>query len=200
MEKTRLTHIDEGVDFLGWRIQRRKKKGTDGKNQVHTYPSKKSLASIKDKIKVLTRRAAHRTLDDLLRRINPLISGWCDYFQHGVSKRTFSYGDHFAFRRIGLVEQAPPKLSKHTVVRRFLPGWEIRADGIEFFRAWQVPRTRSLSRNSSSYAMGERIGVHQMESGTLRNGHVRFEGRAGKPISREAERAPRSDPCTYCRT
>ncbi len=149
VEKTRLTHIDEGFDFLGWRIQRRKKKGTGGKSQVYTYPSKKSLASIKDKIKVLTRRAAHRTLADLLRRINPVIRGWCAYFQHGVSKRTFSYVDHFAFWRIvGWLNKRHPKLNKHTVVRRFLPGWEIRADGIEFFRAWQVPVTRYRYRGT----------------------------------------------------
>lgn len=148
-EKTRLTHIDEGFDFLGWRIQRRRKKGTGGSTQVYTYPSKKSLASIKDKIRVLTRRASHRTLADLLRRVNPVIRGWCAYFQHGVSKATFSYVDHFAFWRIvGWLNKRHPKLNKHTIVRRFLPGWEIRADGIEFFRAWQVPVTRYRYRGT----------------------------------------------------
>ena len=148
-EKTRVTHIGEGFDFLGWRIQRRKKKGTSGQTQVYTYPSKKSLASIKAKIRVLTRRAAHRTLTDLLRRINPVIRGWCAYFQHGVSKATFSYLDHFAFWRIvGWLNKRHPKLNKHTVVRRFLPRWEIRSEGIEFFRAWQVPVTRYRYRGT----------------------------------------------------
>ncbi|WP_445189232.1 group II intron maturase-specific domain-containing protein [Pseudonocardia sp. Cha107L01] len=53
---------------------------------VYTYPSKKSLASIKAKIRLLTRRKAHRTLADLLRRLNPTIRGWCTYFQHGVCR------------------------------------------------------------------------------------------------------------------
>jgi RNA-directed DNA polymerase len=75
--KTRLTHIDTGFDFLGWRIQRRRKKGHQaGKRYVYTYPSKKSLASIIDKVRQLTRRASHRTLADLLRRLNPVIRGW----------------------------------------------------------------------------------------------------------------------------
>jgi RNA-directed DNA polymerase len=69
-EKTHLTHIDDGFDFLGWRIQRRTWQGRGGiKRTVYTYPSKKSLASIKAKIRLLTRRAAHRTLAD------PLIAG-----------------------------------------------------------------------------------------------------------------------------
>ena len=61
---------------------------------VYTYPSKKSLASVMDKVRSLTRRAKHRTLADLLRRLNPVLRGWCNYFRHGVSKRTFSYLDH----------------------------------------------------------------------------------------------------------
>jgi RNA-directed DNA polymerase len=46
-EKTRVCHIDEGFDFLGWRIQRRAWRSRAGKTAVYTYPSKKSLASIK---------------------------------------------------------------------------------------------------------------------------------------------------------
>ena len=40
-----------------------------------------------DKVRTLTRRARHRTLADLLRRLNPVLRGWCNYFRHGVSKR-----------------------------------------------------------------------------------------------------------------
>ena len=143
VEKTKTTHIDDGFDFLGWHIQRRRIKGHGGKTAVYTYPSVKSVASIKDKVRVATRRSSHRTLADLLRRINPVLRGWCNYFQHGVSKRVFSYIDHFAFWRIvGWLAKRHPKLNKHTLVRRFLPEWEISAEGIDFFRAWQVPVTR----------------------------------------------------------
>ncbi|MGL5824682.1 MAG: group II intron reverse transcriptase/maturase [Nocardioides sp.] len=149
-EKTHLTHIADGFDFLGWRIQRRTWQGRGGTKQtVYTYPSKKALASIKAKIRLLTRRKAHRTLADLLRRLNPAIRGWCNYFQHGVSKRTFGYVDHFAFWRVvRWLMKRHPKLNKHTVIRRFLPGWHIAADGIEFFRAWQVPVTRYRYRGT----------------------------------------------------
>lgn len=149
VEKTKVTHIDEGFDFLGWRIQRRMKRGTSGQAQVYTYPSKKSLASIKERIRGLTRRAQHRTLADLLRRVNPVLRGWCAYFQHGVSKATFSYVDHYAFWRIvNWLNKRHPKLNKHTVVRRFLPGWEIRTEGVEFFRACRVPVTRYRFRGT----------------------------------------------------
>jgi RNA-directed DNA polymerase len=133
--KTRICHIDEGFDFLGWRIQRRAWRSRTCKTAIYTYPSKKSLASIKGKVRQLTRRAQHRTLADLLRRLNPVLRGWCTYFRHGVSKRTFSYVDHFAFWRIvGWLKKRHLGLNMHTLVRRRLPGWEISDDGIDLFR------------------------------------------------------------------
>lgn len=135
VEKTRICHIDEGFDFLGWRIQRRDWRGRTGKKAVYTYPSKKSLASVMGKVRTLTRRAKHRTLADLLRRVNPVLRGWCNYFRHGVSSRTFGYLDHFAFWRIvGWLRKRHVGLNMHTLVRRYLPGWQIRAEGIEMFR------------------------------------------------------------------
>lgn len=142
-EKTRVCHIDDGFDFLGWRIQRRTQRGRTGKTAVYTYPSKKSMASIKDKVRTLTRRAKHRTLADLLRRLNPVLRGWCNYFRHGVCKRTFGYVDHFAFWRVvGWLKKRHLGLNMHTLVRRFLPGWEISDDGIEMFR----PRAIAIER------------------------------------------------------
>ena len=65
------------------------------------------------------------------------------YFKHGVVKHTFSYIDHFAFWRIvGWLKKRHPKLNMHTLVRRHLPGWEIRDGGIEFFRVWRIPVER----------------------------------------------------------
>jgi RNA-directed DNA polymerase len=133
--KTRVRHIDEGFDFLGWRIQRRVWRSRDGKKAIYTYASKKALAAIIDKVRWLTRRARHRTLADLLRRLNPVLRGWCTYFRHGVSKRTFGYVDHFAFWRVvGWLRKRHLGLKMHALVRRYLPGWEIGDAGIEMFR------------------------------------------------------------------
>ncbi|WP_328412935.1 group II intron reverse transcriptase/maturase [Nocardia sp. NBC_00403] len=138
-EKTRVCHVDEGFDFLGWHIQRRPWRSRIGKRAVYTYPSKKALASIVGKVRTLTRRAKHRTLADLLRRLNPTLRGWCNYFRHGVSSRTFGYVDHFAvWRIVGWLRKRHLGLNMHTLVRRYLPGWQIRAGGIEMFRPESV--------------------------------------------------------------
>jgi RNA-directed DNA polymerase len=147
--KTRICHIDEGFDFLGWHIQRRAWRSRTGKTAVYTYPSKKALTSIIDKVRTQTRRAKHRTLADLLRRLNPVLRGWCNYFRHGVCARTFSYVDHFAFWRIvNWLRKRHVGLNKHTLIRRFLPGWEIRAGRIEMFRPRAVAIERYRYRGS----------------------------------------------------
>jgi RNA-directed DNA polymerase len=143
VEKSGICHIDEGFDFLGFRIQRRAWHGRPGKRAIYTYPSKRSLAAVIDKVRTLTRRARHRTLADLLRAINPVIRGWCTYFRHGVSKSVFGYLDHFAWWRIvGWLRKRHLGLNWGTISHRYLPGWEIRDGRIEMFR----PRAQAVTR------------------------------------------------------
>ncbi|MEV6861818.1 group II intron reverse transcriptase/maturase, partial [Streptosporangium subroseum] len=89
-EKTLITHIDEGLDFLGWRIQRHRKRGT-GKHYVYVYPAKKALIAVMAKVKTICRRSTNLTLADLLHQLNRMLRGWTAYFKHGCSKATFSY-------------------------------------------------------------------------------------------------------------
>ena len=77
-EKTLITHIDEGLDFLGWRIQRHHKRGT-GKHYVYIYPAKKALAAIMAKIKTACRQNINHPLVVLLHRLNRMLRGWTAY-------------------------------------------------------------------------------------------------------------------------
>jgi RNA-directed DNA polymerase len=78
-EKTKITHIDEGLDFLGRRIQRHRKPGTV-KSYVYTYPSKKAVATVTRKVRTLSRLNRNFPLEVLLLNINPALRGWCAYF------------------------------------------------------------------------------------------------------------------------
>jgi RNA-directed DNA polymerase len=147
--KTSVCHIDGGFDFLGWRIQRHAWRGRPGKQAIYTYPSKQALASVMEKVRSMTRRHRHRTLADLLRRLNPALRGWCNYFRHGVSSRTFGYLDHFSWWRIvGWLRKRHVGLNWGTLHRRFLPGWEVRDGGIELFRPHSVPIRRYRYRGA----------------------------------------------------
>ncbi len=148
-EKTRVCHIDEGFDFLGWHIQRRAKRGQDGKRAVYTYPSKKSLASVMEKVRSLTRRQKHRTHADLLRSVNRVLRGWCNYFRHGVSSQTFDYLDHFTWWRIiGWLRKRHDGLSWGNLRRRHLPNWQIRDGRTEMFRPHSIPIVRYRFRGA----------------------------------------------------
>jgi RNA-directed DNA polymerase len=98
-EKTLITHIDEGLDFLGWRIQRHRKKGTD-RHYVYTYPSRKALRAVMAKVKTICRQVGtNHPLDVLLLWINPVLRGWTTFFRPGVSSVTFQYLDAYVWRR-----------------------------------------------------------------------------------------------------
>lgn len=138
-EKTRVCHVDKGFDFLGWRVHRRRWRGREGKRAVYTYPSKKALASVMEKVRSLTQRHKHRTLGDLLRSVNRVLRGWCEYFRYGVSAKTFSYLDYFTWRRIFTwLRKRHPKLSQRELVRRHLPTWQIVEKGITLFKPQSV--------------------------------------------------------------
>ncbi|MFI6778093.1 group II intron reverse transcriptase/maturase [Nocardia sp. NPDC050412] len=145
VEKSRVCHLDEGFDFLGFRIQRRRKKGT-AKTSVYTYPSKKALASIMAKVRALTKKARHHGLADLLGRLNPVLRGWCAYFRHGVSKATFGYLDAFAWHRVTQwLLKRHKRITWSELYRRYLtgrPGNRPAADGIVMFDTTTVAVTR----------------------------------------------------------
>jgi RNA-directed DNA polymerase len=99
-EKTLITHIGEGLDFLGWRIQRHRKPGT-ARHYVYTYPAKKALRAITAKVKTVCRATdTNQPLSVLLRRLNPMLRGWCAYFRPGVSSATFGYLAAITWRQV----------------------------------------------------------------------------------------------------
>jgi RNA-directed DNA polymerase len=89
--KNLITHIDEGLDFPGWRIQRHRKRGSD-QHYVYTYRSGKAVKAITGKVRTTCRAMdTSQPPDALLRQLNPALRGWCTYFRPGVSSRTFAY-------------------------------------------------------------------------------------------------------------
>jgi RNA-directed DNA polymerase len=141
-EKTVITHIDEGFDFLGFHIQRKTKRGA-GKRYVYTYPSKKALAAIKAKVRALTRGGTNQPLKVLLRRLNPVLQGWANYFRHGVSKATFDYLNAYSWRRAVIwLRHKHPRASWKWLRRRYLPGWRPTEDEATLFNPMSVRVTR----------------------------------------------------------
>ncbi|WP_237710955.1 group II intron maturase-specific domain-containing protein [Saccharopolyspora spinosa] len=97
------------------------------------------------KVRALTRRTRHRTLEALLRQLNPVLRGWCQYFRHGVSKATFGYLDAFTWRRVATwLRKRHKRINWKDLYRRFLtgrPGNRPAENGIVMF---DTTRSKSL--------------------------------------------------------
>jgi RNA-directed DNA polymerase len=146
-EKTAVVHIDEGFDFLGFHIRRQRKRGTQ-QWYVYTKPSKKAIASIKDKVSEKTYRSTrHLDLDELLRSLNRSLAGWANYFRYGVSKAIFSTIDYHAWSRLMRWIRAKyagkNDLSMTQMRRRFCDaGWRFAHNGVVFTGASSVAVSR----------------------------------------------------------
>lgn len=93
LSKTKLTHIDDGFDFLGFNV--RKYKG-----KLLIKPSKKNIKSFLDMIRKLIKRNATVATEVLISQLNPKMRGWANYFCHKVAKETFKYVDYSIFQAL----------------------------------------------------------------------------------------------------
>ena len=75
-----------------------------------------------------------------------MLRGWCNFFRHGVSKRTFSYLDAFTWRRVTRwLRKRHVGVNWKLLRRRFLtarPGWRPAEDGVVLF----MPQSVTVSR------------------------------------------------------
>jgi RNA-directed DNA polymerase len=146
-DKTTVCHINEGFDFLGFRIQRKRKRGSN-RVFVYTWPCKQALASIMAKIKAITRQPTSQPLSALLRQLNAALRGWTVYFRHGCSKQTFDYLGHYTWLRVvGWLRRKHRRATWKAIRRRYLRATTARTlvphdDGIELFNPASVPVTR----------------------------------------------------------
>ena len=149
-EKTKIAHIDEGFDFLGWRIQRHHQRGGT-KRYVYTYPAKKALASIVERVRTITRQGTNLSLDVLLLRLNPALRGWTTYFRPGVSSKAFQHLRAFTWRRvIGWLRRKHPTATWKQLRRRYCPdGWWPAAEKIRLFNPGAVTTTRYRYRGAA---------------------------------------------------
>ena len=92
-EKTKITHISEGFDFLGFNIR---KFG----DTLLTRPSKEAKKKFLEKIRRVVESNKAARQKSLIMMLNPIITGWGNYYQYGVSAETFHRMDFEIFRKV----------------------------------------------------------------------------------------------------
>jgi RNA-directed DNA polymerase len=90
-EKTIITHIKDGFDFLGQNVR---KYG----NKLLIKPAQKSIRKLMEKIGQIVKSHPQTKAANLIRLLNPVIRGWVQYHRHVVSKVIFNAIDHSIFK------------------------------------------------------------------------------------------------------
>lgn len=113
-EKTLITHITDGFDFLGQTIRRY----SDGK--VLVKPSKKNVSTFLAQIRKVITDNAQATARHLIAQLNPKIRGWANYHRHVSSKQTFVMVDNAIFQALWQwAVRRHPKKSKKWVKEKY---------------------------------------------------------------------------------
>jgi group II intron reverse transcriptase/maturase len=91
-EKTRIVHVSEGFEFLGYLIKRG--------YSLYARPREKSLERFREKVRLLTRRQQPVKLSEMIRRMNQLLRGWGNYYRKAHVRTLFYKLDRWILRRV----------------------------------------------------------------------------------------------------
>lgn len=114
-EKTRITPIEDGFNFLGFNVRKYK----NGK--LFIKPSKANVTSFLEEIREIIKKGGAQPTDQLIHRLNQKITGWTNYYRGSVSFRIFAKVDSeifLALKRWGL-KRHPCKGMKWIIPRYY---------------------------------------------------------------------------------
>ena len=115
-DKTRITEINEGFNFLGFNIRKHKNGKAEG---LMIKPSKENVKKVIEKLRMAFDSAYESgiSIDRLIRLLNSIIRGWGNYYRHFVAKRTFQYvTDRMWKMTVGYLLRKYPNKSKQWIL------------------------------------------------------------------------------------
>jgi RNA-directed DNA polymerase len=116
-DKTRIVHLDQGCDFLGFNIRRHRGK-------LLTKPSQAALRRVRERLTVEMLALRGANAEAVIARLNPIIKGWAAYYRIGVSKRAFaSLDDHLWRLTYKWARHSHPNRPKRWVTSRYFGGF-----------------------------------------------------------------------------
>lgn len=107
-DKTRIVCLKQGrqgFDFLGFAFRKVESYRWPGRWYCQRWPSKKAMASVRSKVRVVTSWAfVGQSVADRVEVLNPILRGWGNYFAVGNSARGFKTIDRYVFERLALFD------------------------------------------------------------------------------------------------
>jgi RNA-directed DNA polymerase len=158
-EKTRITTLQEGFDFLGFNVR---KYG----DKLLIKPARKSVQRFLETIRELIRKNCASSTAELITQLNPKIRGWANYYRHGVAKSTYSYVDEQIFTAIWRwIKRRHPEKNTQWLRKKYF-----RSQGL---RNWIFYAKRPITDSSTSPFLDLIRANH-----TLIKRHVKIRGDA----------------------
>ena len=98
-EKTRIVHLTQGFDFLGFNIRHYENQTSKSGFTLLIKPSKKSVKAIREKLHDEWTHSVGSNASAVIKKLNPIVRGWANYFRIGVASRTFNSLDQWMFQK-----------------------------------------------------------------------------------------------------
>lgn len=99
-QKTRIVHLKEGFDFLGFHVRQYPSRNTTTGWKTLIKPSKESIQKIRDRLRTEWLGLKTGRVEVIVKRLNPIIRGWSNYFRTGVAYETFTKRSALAVRSL----------------------------------------------------------------------------------------------------
>ncbi len=108
-QKTRIVHVQDGFEFLGYKIKRGKKKlylpeskirSQARQGALYAYPKEKSIHRFMDRVRQRTKRRLPLPTKELIEELNPLLRGWGEYYKRAHVRLLFNRLDRWILHRI----------------------------------------------------------------------------------------------------
>lgn len=112
-EKTKITHIQDGFDFLGFNVRKYKEK-------LLIKPKRQSVNKFTEGLKETIKKLGNSSTASLIANLNSKIRGWANHYKSCIAKRAFSYIDNIVFKTIlRMLKRKHPKKSKTWIRRKY---------------------------------------------------------------------------------
>jgi len=108
-QKTRVVHVRQGFEFLGYKIKRGQRPLRLRSQQIrsgvrdgdlYAYPKVKSIRRFMDQVREQTKRRIPLTTSELIAALNPVIRGWGNYYKRAHVRKLFSRLNGWIIHRI----------------------------------------------------------------------------------------------------
>ncbi len=151
VEKTKITHISQGFDFLGFNIRKYYYNSLYARPKLLIKPSKEKVTGFLQEIRQTIQAMKQATTEALIRTLNPKIQGWGLYYRHVVSKRTFAKIDSEIYQTLWKwSKRRHPKKGKRWIKDRYFKAfrrstWTFTGEeGTRLMRMSRLPIRRHI--------------------------------------------------------